>query len=41
MKNMFHKKNKTNNNKQMELHQQQHIIIEKKQLSLIDKTENK
>ena len=36
MENMFHKKNKTDNNKQMELHQQQIkrirqcIIIEKK-----------
>ena len=48
MENMFHKKNKTNNNKQMKLHQQQKIkrirqciIIEKKQLFLIGKTENK
>ena len=48
MENMFHKKNKTDNNKQMELHQnkkrkeiRQYIIIEKKLLSLIDKTENK
>ncbi len=48
MENIFHKKNETNNNKQMELHQQQKIkeirqciIIEKKQLFLINKTENK
>ncbi len=48
MKNMFHKKNKTGNNKQVELHQQQKIkgirqciIIEKKWLFLIDKIKNK
>ena len=46
--NMFYKKNKTDNNKQIKLHQQkkikgirQCIIIEKKQLSLINKRENK
>ena len=48
MENMFHKKNKTDNNKKWNCTNnrkikgiRQCIIIEKKQLSLIDKTENK